>query len=214
MLRSSRHIADPLQKHFATLSSEYEKQDKIPEPHERVLRQAETLDAMIKTKDQLRQKVAAATPKPYQHRATTLFNFMKDRIRVNLKGEVYKDDGEAIEGSNIVDLVQHAVRDRRRQITPVGWDLFKDYLKDENAPKSLMNYDTLEELGATDLKRRESRSRVRMPRHPLVRVPAKKGTDGDGYIEPKLAKKEADLELGMGLRKPSERRKPDKYLNV
>ena len=149
LLRSMQQVGDPLQKHFQTLSSEYSKQESLKDPHDRVLRQGETLNEMIKTKDKLRRRLHELTPKPYQHRASSLFDHMKEKMPISEKGEIYSKDGDVIEGSNIADLVQHAVRDRRRKYTPMGWKLFLTHLQDSNAPKMVMNYDTLEELKPT-----------------------------------------------------------------
>ena len=146
LLRSMQQVGDPLQKHFQTLSGEYSKQESLKDPHDRVLRQGETLNEMIKTKDMLRRRLHESTPKPYQHRASSLFDHMKEKMPISEKGEIYSKDGDVIEGSNIADLVQHAVRDRRRKYTPMGWNMFLTHLKDSNAPKMVMNYDTLEEL--------------------------------------------------------------------
>ena len=146
VLKSLQQVGDPLQSHFQSLSKTYAKQEAIKDPHDRVLRQGETLNEMIRTKDLLRQRVHAATPKPYQNRVASLYDYMKERMRVNEKGEILSTDGDAIEGSNVADLIQHAVRDRRRKYTPTGWNMFLSQLKDANAPKMLMNYDTLEEL--------------------------------------------------------------------
>lgn len=35
-----------------------------------------------------------------------------------------------------LDLVQHAVRDRRRNLTPMGWPEFRHLLQEHNVPKS------------------------------------------------------------------------------
>ena len=145
-MRSLQQVKYPLESHFQTLSNEYKRQDAIRDPYTRVHRQGETLDEMIKLKDFLRQRLLEATPKPYQSRAESLFNYMKDKMKVNEKGEIFNDEGQIIEGSNISDLVQHAVRDRRRNLTPFGWKTFITQLRNENVPKMLMNYDTLEEL--------------------------------------------------------------------
>ena len=147
-MRSLQHVKYPLETHFQSLSNEYKRQDAIQDPYTRVHRQGETLEEMIKVKDLLRQRLLEATPKPYQSRAESLFNYMKDKMKVNEKGEIFNDDGQIIEGSNISDLVQHAVRDRRRNLTPVGWKTFVTQLIKENVPKMLMNYDTLEELSS------------------------------------------------------------------
>ena len=97
-------------------------------------------------KEQLRERLREATPKPYRTRAESLYNFLKDKIQFNPKGEIYTNEGVRIEGSNIADLVQHAVRDRQRNINPVGWKTFLTQLKDSNAPQMILNYNTLDEL--------------------------------------------------------------------
>ena len=145
-LRTMQQVGDPLEKHFQTLSSDYAKQAAVKDSHDRVLRQGEILNEMIKTKDMLRRRVHDATPKPYQHRVGSLFDHMMEKMQLSEKGEIYTKAGDVIEGSNIGDLVQHAVRDRRRKYTPVGWNMFLTHLKDANAPKMAMNYETLEEL--------------------------------------------------------------------
>ena len=227
-LRSMQHVNDPLQSHFHNLTKEYKQQDAIKDPHDRVLRQGETLDEMIKTKEQLRQRLIEATPKPYQHRAESLFNFMKDKIRFNDKGEIYTHDGTVIEGSNIADLVQHAVRDRRRQIMPSGWRPFLQHLKETNAPKMVMNYDTLEELKTASghLLARDRQSRSTEHKHTRT-----SRTRRLGVKEPvAVIKKDSPLatvkqerprtaSAASALRKPSTRirrfpRKLEDYLNI
>ena len=141
-----QQVNNPLEVHFKTLASDYNKLSSIADPHVRVHRQGETLDEMIKVKEQLRERLREATPKPYRTRAESLYNFMKDKVQVNPKGEIYTTGGVRIEGSNIADLVQHAVRDRQRNINPIGWQTFLHYLKDSNAPQMILNYNTLDEL--------------------------------------------------------------------
>lgn len=203
LLRSMQQIQDPLQTHFQQLTKEYAKQDNIKDPHERVFRKGETLQEMIHTKESLRDRLMEATPRPYQTRADSLYKFMKDKIRFNEKGEIYNNT-DVIEGSNIADLVQHAVRDRRRQLTPVGWQTFLTQLKDVNAPRMVMNYDTLEELKTPIAQRKTDktdqttntspRKRSRAPtRLPL---PKKVTSSRDDYLQPELH-----------LRKKSTRRK-------
>jgi hypothetical protein len=144
-LKSLKHVQNPIENKFMSLSSDYKKQDSIPNPHMRIQRQGETLNEMMKLKDDLRNRFIEATPKPYQSRAQSLFKFIGDNMSINNKGELL-DDGKAIEGSNIGDLVQHAVRDRRRNIIPDGWKEFLKILRANNAPRMIMNYETLEEL--------------------------------------------------------------------
>lgn len=136
----------PLQSKFHSLQNEYRKQSFIPDAYARVQRQGETLNEMVKVKDDLRKQLVESTPKPYQSRAQSLFHFVENKMMLNEKGEVVDNDGAIIHGSNIADLVQHAVRDRRRNIVPAGWSHFINILRDSNAPRMIMNYDTLEEL--------------------------------------------------------------------
>ena len=150
-LRSMQQVSNPETAHFLQLSRDYRRQDGIQDPYTRVHLQGETLDQMKQVKDTMRQRLLQATPKPYQNRADTLFNFMKDKVRMSPKGELYRDDGELIEGSNITDLVQHAVRDRRRAINPYGWKEFVQQLKENNVPNMILNYDTLDELRSPKL---------------------------------------------------------------
>ena len=67
-------------------------------------------------------------------------------MQVNEKGEILDSNNFPLEGSNITDLIQHAVRDRRRNIQPPAWSYFKDRLKGMNVPQSLLNYETLDEM--------------------------------------------------------------------
>lgn len=149
--RQLQKVNNPLETHFQTLSNEYNKLNTINDPQIRVLRQGETLDELIKVKEQLRDRLREATPKPYRTRAESLYNFMKDKIQLNPKGEIYTNEGLRIEGSNIADLVQHAVRDRQRNINPIGWKTFLSQLKDNNAPQMILNYNTLDELRPSTL---------------------------------------------------------------
>lgn len=144
--RQLQKVNNPLEVHFQTLSNEYNKLNTIGDPQVRVLRQGQTLDELIKVKEQLRERLREATPKPYRTRAESLYNFLKDKIQFNPKGEIYTNEGLRIEGSNIADLVQHAIRDRQRNINPVGWKTFLSQLKDSNAPQMILNYNTLDEL--------------------------------------------------------------------
>lgn len=145
-LKSLQQVYNPLQNKFQSLSNEYNKQQVIADPYVRNQRQGETLNSMIQMKDDIRQQLVQVTPKPYQSRAENLFNFISNKLTTNGRGEIIDSDGKVIEGSNIADLIQHAVRDRRRNIIPPGWETFKNILKDSNAPRMILNYDTLEEM--------------------------------------------------------------------
>ena len=145
-LRALRQTQNPLQNKFQTLSNEYVKQETIPDPYTRIQQQGETLNEMMDIKDQLRKRLVSMTPKPFQTRAQGLMRFVEDKVKVNEKGELLTDDNTVLHGSNITDLIQHAVRDRRRNMIPTGWDYFLNVLRGNNAPRMIMNYETLEDL--------------------------------------------------------------------
>ena len=145
-LKSLRAVHDPLQDKFVSLANDYNRQGFIDNVHTRVQRQGETLNAMIKMKNDLSKRIIDATPKPYQKRAQSLFNFLREKLDVNEKGELLDKTGQPISGSHIGDLIQHAVRDRQRKIVPVGWERFLTTLQDENAPRMILNYNTLDEM--------------------------------------------------------------------
>ena len=145
-MRNMQQLTSPEAAHFQNLSRKHDQQDAIRDPYDRIHLQGETLNQMIALKDTMRQRLLEATPKPYQNRASTLFSFMKDKLQISPKGEIYGNDGQLIAGSNITDLVQHAVRDRRRAMNPSGWLEFVNYMKQNNVPNMILNYDTLDEM--------------------------------------------------------------------
>lgn len=145
-LKSALQMSKPLESQFVELSKDYKQQSGIDNSYERIHQQGETLNEMINLKDQLRNNLINSTPRPYQSRADGLLKFISDKVDFNNKGELKDASGNSIEGSNLTDLIQHAVRDRRRNINPVGWDYFKDRLHDSNAPKMILNYETLDEM--------------------------------------------------------------------
>jgi len=162
-LRNAQLVNNPVQQQFTKLSSQYDRQNFIQDPYTRIHRQGETLDEMMKLKDDLRERLEQATPKPYQSRAKSLYDFMKNKLSFSDKGELMDKDGKVIVDSNISDLIQHAVRDRRRNITPLGWKSFLGNLQQTNAPKMLLSYDTLDELQSpkTSINKEISRSPVK-----------------------------------------------------
>ena len=145
-LKSLQELNNPLQNKFLSLSNDYRKQGSISDPYVRVQRQGETLNQMINLKDELKKRLVEATPKPYQSRAQSLFQFVANKLNLNEKGELLNADGSVVSGSNIGDLIQHSVRDRRRNMVPPGWQTFLDILRDNNVPRMILNYDTLDEM--------------------------------------------------------------------
>ena len=144
--RNMQQVMNPLETEMTSLMTDYNQQGAIQDPYRKVQLQAETLDQMMKLKDELRQNMKSATPRPYQTRAEGLMNFVFDKMKLNERGELTDMTGNVIENTNIVDLIQHAVRDRRRNMTPNGWQYFLKKLQEINAPRMLLNYETLEEM--------------------------------------------------------------------
>ena len=145
-LSSMQNVNEPLAQHFYDLESRYRSEEKLQDPYRRMMLQGNTLDQMKQVKEQLRNSLAIATPKPYQSRANALFQTVENILKFNDKGEIYSEDGTLVSGSRVEDLIQHAVRDRRRNLMPTGWSDFLTILRKHNVPKSILNRDTLDEL--------------------------------------------------------------------
>ena len=71
---------------------------------------------------------------------------MENVLKFNERGEMIDESGNATANSHVEDLIQHAVRDRRRNITPAGWNFFLDLAMKHNVPKSVLNRSTLDEM--------------------------------------------------------------------
>ena len=83
----------------------------------------------------------ARLPKQNQKRALQLLEFLKSRnIGWNIDGEIITSDGETLNGSNIVDLIQYATMLRRRKSMdyPHAMQEFNTLLTKLNAPKSIL----------------------------------------------------------------------------
>ena len=125
------------------------------DPYERMMRQGMLLEGVKRTKEQLQNDIALGTPKPYRSRALALYNQIASTTHFNEKGELVVGDRStkdasgarrAIEGSRAEDLIQHAVRDRRKQFTPTGWSEFLTELHSQNVPRMMLNRQTIDEL--------------------------------------------------------------------
>lgn len=145
-MSSLQNVREPLAQHFYNLENRYTAEEKERDPYRRMIMQTNTLDQLKQVKDQLRDSLAISTPKPYQSRAKALFQTLESFLNFNTKGEIYSDDGNIIPNSRLEDLIQHAVRDRRRNLTPTGWSDFLNILRNHNVPKSILNRTTLDEL--------------------------------------------------------------------
>ena len=145
----------PITQQFYNLDRQYNEQARIDDPYNRLMLQSETLDEMKELKERMRQDITSSTPKPYQKRAHALFQSMQPYLKFNNRGEIYNFCEQLIPHSRLEDLIQHAVRDRRRNLTPTGWDDFRHLLKRHNVPKFMLNRDTLEELDAEETIKKE-----------------------------------------------------------
>ena len=141
-----QNARQPLTQHMYNLERQYNEESKIIDPYAKLALQSNTLDDMKRLKDQMRQQLQITTPKPYLNRAQALFNSLEAFLKYNERGEIYGSDGQLISNSRLEDLIQFAVRDRRREIIPTGWKPFLDIMRVMNIPKSILNRNTLDEL--------------------------------------------------------------------
>ena len=164
-MSAMQQVRQPLADQVYRSERDYQQNLHIKDPHRAVLLQSETIERLKDLKDQMRHYLTISTPKPYRTRAEALFQSIEPYLNVNEKGEVIKDDNSVIESSRYEDLIQHAVRDRRRSFVPTGWDYFIKLLKNHNVPKSSLNRETLDELDAPKLT---------PPRRSMLPIPTKR----------------------------------------
>lgn len=145
-LTSVQQARQPMTQQFYNMEKRYQEGEQIMEPYKRLVNQSEVLDELKVLKEKMREGIITATPKPFQTRAKTLYQSLQPFIKFNERGEIYDDKGNVIPYSRLEDLVQYAVRDRRRNIKPEAWDYFKTTLQKYNVPKYVLNSDTLKEL--------------------------------------------------------------------
>ena len=141
-----QNMRQPLTQHMYNLERKLNEESKITDPYSKLALQSNTLDEMKRMKDQMRSQLQITTPKPYLNRAQALFNSVESFLKYNERGEIYGKDGQLISNSRLEDLIQFAVRDRRREITPTGWKSFLDIMRVMNIPKTILNRNTLDEL--------------------------------------------------------------------
>ena len=145
-MTSFQQVKQPLKRQFYDLENRYNIEEKEQDPYRRLHMQSNTLDLMKRVKEQMRHSLTISTPKPYRNRAQALYDTLENNIKFNERGEIYSDDGSLIDNSRLEDLIQHAVRDRRRNLTPTGWRNFLEILSSHNVPKSMLNRYTLDEM--------------------------------------------------------------------
>lgn len=145
-MTAMQQVRQPLADQVYRTERDYEQNLQIKDPHRSVLLQSETIERMKTLKDQMRNYLTISTPRPYRSRAESLFQSLEPHLNVNDKGEIIKEDNTVIDSSRYEDLIQHAVRDRRRNFIPKGWEYFLNLMKKHNVPKASLNRQTLDEL--------------------------------------------------------------------
>ena len=145
-MSNMRNVQQPIAQYFQNLQRQHHDVEQVRDPYERLIKQSEVLEQMKDVKDRIRQSLTVSTPKPYQNRAKALFQSMESFLKFNDRGELLDETGNVISSSRVEDLIQHAVRDRRRNMTPIGWNQFLNLLREHNIPKSILNRYTLDEM--------------------------------------------------------------------
>lgn len=147
-LLSMRRSMQPHTTQYQNLETDYQQQGEIKDPYSRLVHQSETIDQMKLLKSNMHQSLMTATPKPYRNRAETLMKVLEPHITLTAQGEIVNTvSGQVIKETRMDDLIQHAVRDRRRQsFSPRGWRDFVQLLREVNVPKIILNKDTMDDL--------------------------------------------------------------------
>ena len=96
-------------------------------------------------------------------KSIALLTFLKNKFPAVSwdENDELKQDGEPLPGSNVVELIHYAAHDSRKgPAIPVGWEKFKEILRQLNVPKSHISKATVMELG---LERRQRRPASHSP---------------------------------------------------
>ena len=98
---------------FYSLEMEYKEQDRLCDPHHRIVMQWETLDEMKDLKEKMGQDLVVNATRLYRNCVQTLFQSMAPCRKLNAHGEIYNEHAHLISQSPVEDLIPHAVRDRQ-----------------------------------------------------------------------------------------------------
>lgn len=146
MTQSLQQVKQPYDVQFNTLNKQYEQRGNVADPYRRMMLQGETLEEMKVLKERMRNLIASNSPKPYRNRASSLFDGLESAIQFNERGEIMDEEGKVVPHSHVQDLIQYAVRDRRREVVPTGWNAFLEQIKRHNVPRHMLNRFTLDEM--------------------------------------------------------------------
>ena len=85
------------------------------------------------------QDVVASAPQFMKNKATRLLQRLKSdpEVKWNDRGE-FEYRGQLIKNSNLTDLVNDVLRDRKRKREPRGWETFAEALQRLNVPQDLI----------------------------------------------------------------------------
>lgn len=139
-------VKQPEDQQFYDLEKQFANRGEISDPYRRMLLQGETIGEMKALKEKMRNRIASNSPKPYRSRASALFEGLQSFLKFNERGEIFDELGTVVSDSHIEDLIQYAVRDRRRDIVPKGWNQFTTILRKHNVPRYTLNRLTLDEI--------------------------------------------------------------------
>lgn len=98
-------------------------------------------EVLAKTTSKIEDRVLSSVPKTLQNKARLLLDHVKDNADVgwNERGElVYQ--GQTVEGTNMSDLVNDMLRQRKKAEDPRGWEIFAQALKAANVPRELIGH--------------------------------------------------------------------------
>ena len=94
----------------------------------------------VKPSDQVSMEIVQSLPKTLKNRAELLLQKLKQHGEVvnwNDRGELVYN-GKEVRGSNMLDLVNDILRNRRKTSTPQGWEYFARGLAHMNIPNELI----------------------------------------------------------------------------
>ena len=93
-----------------------------------------------KPSDQVSMEIVQSLPKTLKNRAELLLQKLKqqgEEVNWNDRGELVYN-GKEVRGSNMLDLVNDILRNRRKTSTPQGWEYFARGLAHMNIPNELI----------------------------------------------------------------------------
>jgi hypothetical protein len=87
-------------------------------------------------KPELISLVEFSVPKNLKAKAKALYTILESSPHINWdeSGKVLIQ-GNSIEGSNLIDLLNDVLRNRKTRQAPIGWELFSNILKQSNVPQ-------------------------------------------------------------------------------